>query len=191
MKFKKTSIFLAVLVLVVNVISFGHSGRTDSNGGHKDNQNASGLGNYHYHCDGNPPHLHDNGVCPYQASVSAMVQQPLKMGTYKTHFKGEALDLTGTVKDNTTLIELRALSNLLNLSCQYVSETGQVICKGKDQVIVFTLNDATVLLNDVPIEIATEVVVIDQKALLPMRFLAECLGYSVSYDAVTKIVEIQ
>lgn len=44
-----------------------HSGRTDSNGGHRDNRNASGLGSYHYHCGGYPPHLHENGVCPYQA----------------------------------------------------------------------------------------------------------------------------
>lgn len=44
---------------------FAHSGRTDSGGGHRDNQNRSGLGNYHYHCGGYPAHLHENGVCPY------------------------------------------------------------------------------------------------------------------------------
>ena len=42
-----------------------HSGRTDKYGGHKDNKNVSGLGYYHYHCGGNPPHLHENGICPY------------------------------------------------------------------------------------------------------------------------------
>ena len=42
-----------------------HSGRTDSQGGHKDNKNKSGLGGYHYHCGGHPAHLHTNGVCPY------------------------------------------------------------------------------------------------------------------------------
>ena len=45
--------------------SFAHPGRTDSNGGHHDYKNKSGLGNYHYHCGGNPPHLHPNGICPY------------------------------------------------------------------------------------------------------------------------------
>ncbi len=45
-----------------------HSGRTDSSGGHKDNKNKSGLGSYHYHCGGNPPHLHENGECPYSTS---------------------------------------------------------------------------------------------------------------------------
>lgn len=47
-----------------------HSGRTDSSGGHKDNKNKSGLGYYHYHCGGNPPHLHKNGVCPYDSISS-------------------------------------------------------------------------------------------------------------------------
>lgn len=47
-----------------------HSGRTDSNGGHKDNKNVSGLGSYHYHCGGYPAHLHNNGVCPYNSSNS-------------------------------------------------------------------------------------------------------------------------
>ena len=49
---------------------FAHSGRTDSNGGHKDKQNKSGLGSYHYHCGGYPAHLHDNGVCTYSSSSS-------------------------------------------------------------------------------------------------------------------------
>lgn len=31
-----------------------HPGRTDANGGHRDNKNVSGLGSYHYHCGGHP-----------------------------------------------------------------------------------------------------------------------------------------
>ena len=53
-----------------------HSGRTDSNGGHHDYKNKSGLGSYHYH-HGYGPHLHPNGVCPYtsgSASSSGSVQ---------------------------------------------------------------------------------------------------------------------
>jgi hypothetical protein len=44
-----------------------HSGRTDSQGGHRDNKNVSGLGSYHYH-HGYSAHLHPNGVCPYDNS---------------------------------------------------------------------------------------------------------------------------
>ncbi len=47
------------------IVAEAHSGRTDSNGGHRDNKNKSGLGSYHYHCGGYPAHLHTNGICPY------------------------------------------------------------------------------------------------------------------------------
>ena len=52
------------------IVVEAHSGRTDSNGGHKDNKNKSGLGSYHYHCNGNPAHLHTNGVCPYDSTTT-------------------------------------------------------------------------------------------------------------------------
>ena len=55
--------------LCLNAV-YAHPGRTDANGGHKDNKNKSGLGSYHYHCGGYPAHLHTNGVCPYSSSGS-------------------------------------------------------------------------------------------------------------------------
>ena len=69
MKYIKKEKFLLLIMLIFTVFiattTFAHPGRTDSNGGHKDNKNASGLGSYHYHCGGYPAHLHTNGVCPY------------------------------------------------------------------------------------------------------------------------------
>ena len=70
---------LLILVLSCTVFSFAHSGRTDSNGGHRDNKNVSGLGYYHYHCGGHPAHLHPNGVCPYSGSSSQ--KKPVKKYT--------------------------------------------------------------------------------------------------------------
>lgn len=64
---KITYIALCILLcaMCVPVATFAHSGRTDSSGGHHDNKNKSGLGDYHYHCGGYPAHLHENGYCPY------------------------------------------------------------------------------------------------------------------------------
>lgn len=52
------------------IVAEAHGGRTDSNGGHKDNKNKSGLGYYHYHCGGYPAHLHTDGICPYSSNSS-------------------------------------------------------------------------------------------------------------------------
>ena len=73
---KNKKIVLTILLTVLSIITislnaYAHSGRTDSNGGHKDNKNKSGLGSYHYHCGGNPAHLHENGVCPYSSNKSS------------------------------------------------------------------------------------------------------------------------
>ena len=72
---KKVIRVLAALLCVVlmSTNAAAHSGRTDANGGHHDYKNRSGLGSYHYHCGGNPPHLHPGGVCPY-GNNSADVQ---------------------------------------------------------------------------------------------------------------------
>ena len=66
------SIIICGILYMILPSSLSHSGRTDSSGGHKDNKNKSGLGPYHYHCGGNPAHLHDGGVCPYNPSAQTL-----------------------------------------------------------------------------------------------------------------------
>lgn len=61
---------MAIALSLSSSATISHPGRTDSSGGHKDNNNKSGLGSYHYHCGGNPAHLHDNGICPYSAKAT-------------------------------------------------------------------------------------------------------------------------
>lgn len=71
-KTKIISIFITVISIIsIGINTYAHSGRTDSNGGHRDNKNKSGLGSYHYHCGGYPAHLHSNGKCPYSSSSSS------------------------------------------------------------------------------------------------------------------------
>ena len=78
-KKKIISIILIILsVIFIGANTYAHSGRTDSNGGHKDNKNKSGLGSYHYHCGGYPAHLHTNGVCPYSSNSSTAANKNSK-----------------------------------------------------------------------------------------------------------------
>lgn len=78
-KLKRICIICVVFMLGMNGnlcaldmnVTYAHSGRTDASGGHKDNKNKSGLGNYHYHCGGYPAHLHEGGICPYTGGGTA------------------------------------------------------------------------------------------------------------------------
>lgn len=96
MKKNITRIISTILaVTMCSVTSFAHSGRTDANGGHRDNKNKSGLGSYHYHCGGYPPHLHPNGVCPYGRSSSST--------STKTSTSGTSSSYSTSNKTNTSL----------------------------------------------------------------------------------------
>jgi len=97
-------IFILFLALIVSIapitysrpnIAVAHSGRTDSSGGHKDNKNKSGLGNYHYHCGGNPAHLHKDGQCPYASGSTKSSQKETSKSSKQTTKKE-------TTKKNTT-----------------------------------------------------------------------------------------
>ena len=61
----KKIILLLILFISILTMSFAHSGKTDSNGGHYD----SSTGEYHYH-HGYPAHQHNaDGSCPYETKL--------------------------------------------------------------------------------------------------------------------------
>lgn len=75
-------------VMLFAIPSFGHGGGIDANGGHHDYNNVSGLGSYHYHCDGHSAHLHTDGVCPFSsdASTSSYASQLAKKEPVESDF---------------------------------------------------------------------------------------------------------
>ena len=104
---------ISILLIILSIISIGvnayaHSGRTDSGGGHKDNNNKSGLGSYHYHCGGHPAHLHTNGVCPYSSSSSAS-----KSSTSSS--SSSSAKTTSTVPTTIAVTDIKINENVTNM----------------------------------------------------------------------------
>ena len=101
MKTNKRIIFtltLIILLITFPMVSFAHSGRTDSSGGHHDNKNKSGLGSYHYH-HGMSAHLHPNGVCPYSVGGSSSQSTTTPKPTPKPSIKVNNISTTMNVGD--------------------------------------------------------------------------------------------
>lgn len=66
----KKVITLLIFFISISSISFAHSGRTDSNGGHYN----SSTGEYHYH-HGYSAHQHNaDGSCPYEVTVETSTE---------------------------------------------------------------------------------------------------------------------
>lgn len=120
MKQKRIGIFLIILiiVLVLPLNCIAHSGRTDSNGGHKDNKNASGLGPYHYHCGGNPPHLHDGGVCPYSSTVQTTTTTSSETVEQSTTTKSQTASTTKKTEPKTIAVkEIKTSKENIEMFC--------------------------------------------------------------------------
>ena len=62
--------FLLVLALLLLGGASAHPGRLDTYGGHRDWENLSGLGYYHFHCDGREAHLHPHNFCPFREDTA-------------------------------------------------------------------------------------------------------------------------
>lgn len=144
---------VAMAVVMCAGTAYGHSGRTDSSGGHRDKKNVSGLGSYHYHCGGHPAHLHTNGVCPYSGGYSggassssssatkAAAPDPNRNNVYLMHtmtqmtvgesFKAEAVS-------NNSSAPLSWSSSNSNVA--YVDSTGTVTAKGVGTAVITVSN---------------------------------------------------
>lgn len=151
-KKKIISILLTILIISLTSMSaYAHQGRTDAQGGHRDNKNKSGLGYYHYHCGNHPAHLHTNGVCPYSSNSSESKSEnssstssgtkttstapttievtDIKINENVTKLKeGESKKLTATITpDNATNKSITWKSSDENIAT--VDSTGEVVAK--------------------------------------------------------------
>jgi len=141
----KIMLITLVMFMSVSSVGFAHSGRTDSSGGHKDNQNKSGLGYYHYH-HGDGPHLHTGGVCPYDVSTSETVyvetvSKVTRVHGDMPHFKitvcGSKLDQSSSqyplfvYNDITYLPMTWGMSNALGITSEYNQSTGLHLTTGQ------------------------------------------------------------
>ena len=152
MKYKVKKIVTIVLICVFSVaicnITFAHSGKTDSNGGHKDNKNKSGLGSYHYHCGEYPAYLHTNGVCPYSSNSSTAANKNSKT-TSKTSSSSTSSNSSANSKSTTTstVTSQSTSPTYSNSKTQNTIETQSTDKKGEGNNIVNNITPENVQNN--------------------------------------------
>lgn len=182
--FKQLKIVLTVVVLIfMNVtIVFAHPGRTDGSGGHKDNKNASGLGSYHYH-HGEGPHLHPNGVCPYDSNSAPQpiistpkksikiidVPESLTVGSskpieWKTDDKFDKYQVEWSSSDSST-ISVNGIGLLTALKPGKVTITGNLDNTSKN----FTVYSKEVPVSKIQISSKPTYLEVGEKKLLPVK----------------------
>lgn len=138
---KKILVLLLVFCLLFSSVCFAHSGRTDGNGGHKDNKNASGLGSYHYHCGGYPAHLHTGGVCPYTGGGSTS-------SSSTSSSSSSSSTTTKTVQKNVTSISVSDTTVELKVGESFEVTAEAMPSTAEDKTLTWESNDETIAIVD-------------------------------------------
>lgn len=192
MKAKKI-LFIPLVAVVACSSLFAHSGRTDGNGGHRDKKNVSGLGSYHYHCEGFPAHLHDGGVCPYSSTSSSNAPTVTKESKPKYTEKtvtfsigGETSKVDAVNANNTNLVELRTLCDKLGITIEnYDSMLKTIDCKKDDVAFTLQIDSNTMWKGTELVTLDVAPIIHNGKTMIPARVIAEAIGKTVNYDAAT------
>ncbi|MDP4093208.1 MAG: copper amine oxidase N-terminal domain-containing protein [Bacillota bacterium] len=106
--------------------------------------------------------------------------------------KGEILkfDVPPVIKNGSTLIPVRTITNALGAQIQWDKETGTVTITKGDTTIVITLGSSTATVNGTQVQISAPAELISNHTMVPIRFIAEALNQKVDWDKDTGSVTI-
>lgn len=211
---KKHVLFVLVFTLVFTLVfsASAHSGRTDSSGGHRDNQNKSGLGSYHYH-HGYPAHLHPGGVCPYTSSSSNSSKSSTSRQSssssssnrssvskksppaFKVYIDGELLDTDPIAADGAIFVPAPLLAEKLGALIDWDGTTNTATLYKDGSAMRFTENSENAYITSATysgnIAFSPCPRMANQCLYLPVRQLAQTFGAAVGWEAESKSAYIK
>lgn len=99
-------------------------------------------------------------------------------------------DTPPVIKEGRILIPVRAVTEAMGADVDWDQDTNTVTITKDSTTIIFDLSDGTVFVNDVQAEIDVPAEVMNNRTMVPIRFIAENLGLGVDWDSDSESVEI-
>jgi hypothetical protein len=94
------------------------------------------------------------------------------------------------IESDRTLVPMRFLFEQMGETVEWQGETQTAKVIGAQSVVSFSINDTTATVNGAPAEMDVPARLINDKTMVPLRFLSEELGYTVEWDAEHNIAKI-
>lgn len=106
--------------------------------------------------------------------------------------KGEAkFDTPPVIKEGRTLIPVRAISEAMGADVAWNAEENTVTITKDDKVIIFNLTENKVYVDETEIIIDVPAEVMNNRTMVPLRFIAEQFGLNVEYDDEMQTIVIE
>lgn len=100
-------------------------------------------------------------------------------------------DTKPIIRDSRTLVPVRGVFEKLGATVDWNSQTNQVIVKDDIMELLLQIGNDAVLVDGEVNFLDTRSMIIDDRTMVPLRFIAETLGYKVSWNGVTHRIDIE
>ena len=100
-------------------------------------------------------------------------------------------DVPPVIRNNRTMVPVRALFDCFGADVSWNERSRQVTVVSGGTNIVFTIDSDIVYVNSVPDRLDSVPIILNNRTLVPVRFISETLKYNVSWDADSHSVYIQ
>lgn len=94
------------------------------------------------------------------------------------------------IVDDRTLIPVRAVSEALGASVDWDGDNQLVTITKDNKTIKLYINQTTAYINNSPCSIDIPAEVINNRTMVPLRFVAESMNLTVNWDGATRTVEV-
>ncbi len=100
-------------------------------------------------------------------------------------------DTPAYIKNGVTLVPLRAISEALGGEVSWDGETQTIVIKNGDTVVQITANSTIATVNGESVKISAPPTKNCGRTYVPLRFLAETLGFNTEWDSENEQIEIR
>ena len=120
-------------------------------------------------------------------TVNANTEKKIKIMVNGTELKTETEPM---IIDNRIMVPFRAIFEALEVSVDWIPDTGSIIGKRSDLTMELQLNNKVAKVNGKEIELDVAVSVINGRTLVPIRFVAEEMKAKIDWEQSTRTVTI-
>lgn len=108
-------------------------------------------------------------------------------------FNGQYLGFENppVIEDDSTLVPMRFLFEQMGADVGWNGATRTATATLEDTAVTFSIDNTQATVNKAPAKMAVPARLIDDKTMVPLRFLSEELGFTVTWDADTRTAIIE
>ena len=100
-------------------------------------------------------------------------------------------DVPPILRNNRTMVPVRALFDCFGADISWDDQTRRVLLSSGGTEIVLTIDSNIAYVDSVPNRLDCEPILVNDRTLVPVRFISETLKYEVSWDEKTQTVNIK